>query len=50
MTVLHFSLDEFWRECLSQGVDEIGLALTQADAIEAFERDYRLKRPWLHAP
>jgi 3-isopropylmalate/(R)-2-methylmalate dehydratase small subunit len=46
-TVLHFSLDGFWRDCLLQGVDEIGLALNQSEAIEAFENDYRRSRPWL---
>ena len=45
--VADFSLDEFWRECLLQGVDEIGLALQQASRIEAFEREYFRSAPWL---
>jgi 3-isopropylmalate/(R)-2-methylmalate dehydratase small subunit len=42
-----FALDAFWRECLLQGVDEIGLALRMQPAIEAFERDYFRSAPWL---
>lgn len=42
-----FSLDQFWRECLLQGVDEIGLALQQAARIDAFEREYFRSVPWL---
>ena len=42
-----FALDEFWRECLLQGVDEIGLAIRMQPAIEAFERDYMQSAPWL---
>lgn len=42
-----FALDEFWRECLLQGVDEIGLAIRMQSAIEAFERDYFRSTPWL---
>jgi 3-isopropylmalate/(R)-2-methylmalate dehydratase small subunit len=46
-TVMRFTLDGFWRDCLLRGVDEIGLALNQADKIDAFERDYLRSRPWL---
>ncbi len=42
-----FALDEFWRECLLQGGDEIGLAIRMQPAIEAFERDYMQSAPWL---
>lgn len=45
--VVGFSLDEFWRECLLEGVDEIGLALQQVPRIEAFEREYFRSAPWL---
>ena len=45
-----FALDEFWRECLLQGVDEIGLAIRMQPAIEAFERDYMQSAPWLTRP
>lgn len=42
-----FTVDPFWRECLLQGVDEIGLALRMLPQIEAFEREYRQQVPWL---
>jgi 3-isopropylmalate/(R)-2-methylmalate dehydratase small subunit len=45
--VASFTLDEFWRDCLLQGVDEIGLALQQAEQIESFEREYLRAVPWL---
>jgi 3-isopropylmalate/(R)-2-methylmalate dehydratase small subunit len=42
-----FTLDPFSRDCLLEGVDEIGLALQQAEKVAAFERDYLRSRPWL---
>jgi 3-isopropylmalate/(R)-2-methylmalate dehydratase small subunit len=41
-----FSLDAFWRDCLLEGVDEIGLALRQMPQIEAFEQALAARRPW----
>jgi len=32
-----FELDDFTRECLLQGLDEIALTLREADAIDAYE-------------
>ncbi len=34
---LEFAMDEFWRQCLMQGVDEIELALNHREEIEAYE-------------
>jgi 3-isopropylmalate/(R)-2-methylmalate dehydratase small subunit len=42
-----FKVDAFWREALLQGVDEIGLTLTYADQIAAFERDYHRQFDWI---
>jgi len=42
-----FELDAFNRECLMKGVDEVGLAMQQAAAIEAFERGYYQQAPWM---
>jgi len=36
-----FELDAFPRECLLNGLDEIGLTLEHADDIAAYERDHR---------
>lgn len=41
-----FSLDAFWRDCLLEGVDEIGLAIRQLPRIEAFERAHAGRAPW----
>jgi 3-isopropylmalate dehydratase small subunit len=41
-----FDLDPFWRDCLLEGVDEIGLAIRQLPRIEAFERARIEQAPW----
>jgi 3-isopropylmalate/(R)-2-methylmalate dehydratase small subunit len=45
-----FSLDAFWRDCLLEDADEIGLALRQLPKIEAFERSYLERAPWAAGP
>jgi 3-isopropylmalate/(R)-2-methylmalate dehydratase small subunit len=45
-TMHAFSVGAFFRELLLRGVDEIGLTLSFADEIEAFERDYAQAAPW----
>ena len=42
-----FEIDEFRKYCLLNGLDEIGLTLQHADTIQAFERQYYEKMPWL---
>ncbi len=42
-----FEVDEFRRHCLLNGLDDIGLTLQSADAIRAFEREWRDQSPWL---
>ncbi|MBU2705279.1 3-isopropylmalate dehydratase small subunit [Zooshikella marina] len=44
-----FNIDEFRRNCLLQGLDEIGLTLQQADKIKAFEARHQQQFPWLFA-
>jgi len=41
-----FDLDPHRKRCLMEGLDDIGLTMEKADAIEAFERQARLERPW----
>jgi 3-isopropylmalate/(R)-2-methylmalate dehydratase small subunit len=48
--VIDFEIDPFEKECLLQGLNEIDLSLRHADEIEAFERDYRDRFPWLFSP
>ena len=47
--VYGFDIAATRKRLLLEGLDEIGLTLKHADAIAAFERDYRAKLPWLGA-
>lgn len=42
-----FSIDEFRKYCLLNGLDDIGLTLQQADDIRAYEARRRQEAPWL---
>ncbi|KQN26589.1 3-isopropylmalate dehydratase [Sphingomonas sp. Leaf33] len=42
-----FALDPFRRDCLMQGLDEIGLTLAQDTAISKFESADAEHRPWI---
>src|SRR3546814_614803 len=42
-----FTLDPFRRQCLMQGLDEIGLTLAQDTAISKFESGLAARRPWI---
>ena len=44
---LAFEVDDFRRQCLLDGLDEIGLSLRSADAIRQFEARWRERSPWL---
>ena len=43
-----FEIDAFRRDCLMNGLDDIGLTLQKADKIEAFEAVQRTQQPWLY--
>ncbi len=45
-----FEIDGFRRDCLLNGLDDIGLTLQKADKIDAFETAQRKQQPWLYAP
>ncbi|MYL24274.1 3-isopropylmalate dehydratase small subunit [Vreelandella massiliensis] len=45
--ILEFEVDEFRKQCLLEGLDDIGITLKDEDAIRAFEEKHRQKRPWL---
>jgi 3-isopropylmalate/(R)-2-methylmalate dehydratase small subunit len=45
--VFSFELDEFRKDCLLKGLDEIGLTLQEADAIKAYEADRAQQHPWV---
>lgn len=44
---LAFEVDAFRKHCLLEGLDDIGVTLTDAEAIRAFEARYRERAPWL---
>jgi 3-isopropylmalate/(R)-2-methylmalate dehydratase small subunit len=45
---IKFKIDEFRRECLLKGLDDIGLTLQKAEKIDAFEARQRREQPWLY--
>jgi 3-isopropylmalate/(R)-2-methylmalate dehydratase small subunit len=46
---IHFDLDPFRKHCLLNGLDDIGLTLQKAAAIDEFEARDRQARPWMWA-
>jgi len=42
-----FAVDAFRKNCLEQGLDDIGLTLQHVDAIRAYETRRRQEAPWL---
>ncbi|PSO50357.1 MAG: 3-isopropylmalate dehydratase small subunit [Cyanobacteria bacterium SW_9_44_58] len=47
--IICFSVDEFRKHCLLNGLDDIGLTLEKADKIAEFERQQQESLPWLWA-
>jgi 3-isopropylmalate/(R)-2-methylmalate dehydratase small subunit len=45
--VFAFEVDAFKKHCLLEGLDDIGLTLEKAAAIEAFETQAAQARPWV---
>jgi 3-isopropylmalate/(R)-2-methylmalate dehydratase small subunit len=45
--VFKFEIDEFRKDCLVRGLDEIGLTLQSADAIRTYEIKRKAEAPWL---
>ena len=45
--VFSFAVDAFKKHCLLEGLDDIGLTLEKATAIDAFEAKAALARPWV---
>jgi 3-isopropylmalate/(R)-2-methylmalate dehydratase small subunit len=42
-----FEVDPFRRQCLLEGLDDIGLTLQHVEAIRAYEERHRREMPWL---
>jgi len=45
--VVRFEIDPFRKQCLLEGLDDIGLTLVEAPAIAAYEDKAKATRPWL---
>lgn len=45
---ISFHIDAFHRDCLLNGLDDIGLTLQKVDKIDAFEVTQRQQQPWLY--
>ena len=45
---VRFQIDEFRRECLLDGLDDIGLTMQKVEMIDAFEKTQRERQPWLY--
>ena len=46
-TTFKFEVEPFRKHCLLNGLDEIGLTLTHASEIAAFEAKRKVEQPWL---
>ena len=44
-----FAVDAFRKQCLMEGLDDIGLTLQHLDTIRAYEERRRVEAPWLFA-
>ena len=42
-----FDVDEFRKQCLLNGWDDIGLTLRAEDKISAYEKDHKTQAPWV---
>ncbi len=45
---IHFEVDAFSRHCLLNGLDDIGLTMVKAKAIDGFEAKQKTGQPWLY--
>jgi 3-isopropylmalate/(R)-2-methylmalate dehydratase small subunit len=45
--VISFDVDAFKKHCLLEGLDDIGLTLAKASAIDSFETQLAQSRPWV---
>ena len=46
-TETKFKVDSFKKKCLLEGLDDIALSLKKSDKIETFEKNLRVKKPWI---
>jgi 3-isopropylmalate/(R)-2-methylmalate dehydratase small subunit len=46
-TTFRFEIDPFSKQCLLDGLDDLGLALLEMDRIKSFEKRQAISMPWL---
>ena len=46
-TAYHFDIDPFRKHCLLNGLDDIGLTMEKAPAIDSYETQMAQARPWI---
>jgi 3-isopropylmalate/(R)-2-methylmalate dehydratase small subunit len=44
---VHFDIDPYLKDCLLNGLDDIGLTMKKESSIASFEAKHRLSQPWL---
>ena len=44
---INFDIDPFKKKCLLEGLDDIGLSLEKTDKIISFEKNLKIKKPWI---
>ena len=44
---IKFKIDSFKKKCLLEGLDDIALSLNKSDKIKTFEKDLKVKKPWI---
>jgi len=44
---IKFKVDSFKKKCLLEGLDDIALSLKKSDKIKTFEKDLKVKKPWI---
>ena len=49
-SIIAFEVDSFRKNCLLNGLDDIGLTLEEADTIKIFEDKWRQTSPWYFTP
>jgi 3-isopropylmalate/(R)-2-methylmalate dehydratase small subunit len=42
-----FKVDSFKKKCLLEGLDDIALSMKKSDKIKNFEKDLKVKKPWI---
>ena len=46
--VFSFEIDPFRKQCLLDGLDEIGITMEKGEGISAFEQNQKQQQPWLY--